>query len=269
MSNTIILKDNQAEQIDVYHYPDGQKSICLKLDQLDVKKPVHVKCRIRNFSELEVLIALVTALKRSDFYLERIDYIYLFGMRSDRAFKPGGSSYFKDVLLPILKSFGEKYTGIFCPHNKIILNLMNAALYRTNKEFVDIKNKVWIGGDSGALFIENTFNENNMEPKGLHFTKKRANGSIIVELDYDDLSALEKLTIPILIVDDLCDAGGTFLAEARYLREMGITAPLNLFVAHGLFTKELSPLLKLFDHIYCTNSYQDIDHPRVTQLKVI
>jgi len=89
-------------------------------------------------------------------------------------------------------------------------------------------------------------------------------------LNPKDLERLQLLkNIPILICDDLCDAGGTFIGEAKYLRENGISNPLNLFVGHGLFTKGLEPLLEHFEHIYCTNSYQDIDHPRVTQLKVI
>lgn len=57
-----------------------------------------------------------------------------------------------------------------------------------------------------------------------------------------------------LIVDDICDGGGTFLglAEASGL-EYG---RLDLYVSHGVFSKEaLSNLSKVFDYVYTTNSY--------------
>lgn len=47
----------------------------------------------------------------------------------------------------------------------------------------------------------------------------------------------------VLIVDDLCDGGMTFirLAERLYL---GAAAEVNLYVTHGIFSKGLEPLLK-------------------------
>jgi ribose-phosphate pyrophosphokinase len=83
------------------------------------------------------------------------------------------------------------------------------------------------------------------------------------------LSRIDK-SIPIILIDDLCDAGGTFIAAAKYLRdELKLQNELNLFVGHGLFTKGLDPLLEHFNKIICTNSYQNIEHPRVDQIKVI
>ena len=45
----------------------------------------------------------------------------------------------------------------------------------------------------------------------------------------------------ILIVDDICDAGGTFILLAKQLKEKG-AKEVNLFVTHGLFTKGLQVL---------------------------
>ncbi len=57
-----------------------------------------------------------------------------------------------------------------------------------------------------------------------------------------------------LIVDDICDGGGTFLglAEASGL-DYG---QLDLFVSHGVFSKEaLTNLGQKFGHVFTTNSY--------------
>lgn len=45
----------------------------------------------------------------------------------------------------------------------------------------------------------------------------------------------------VLIVDDLCDAGGTFISLAKTLYEAG-AKEVSLFVSHGLFTKGMKPL---------------------------
>lgn len=52
-----------------------------------------------------------------------------------------------------------------------------------------------------------------------------------------DLSMYEK----VLIVDDICDGGATFIKLAKLLKDMKIEN-IGLYVSHGLFTKGLNPL---------------------------
>lgn len=47
----------------------------------------------------------------------------------------------------------------------------------------------------------------------------------------------------ILIVDDICDGGATFIALTRVLHEMGALA-VGLFVSHGIFSKGVGPLFE-------------------------
>lgn len=47
----------------------------------------------------------------------------------------------------------------------------------------------------------------------------------------------------ILIVDDICDGGATFIILAEHLLKHNVKL-VNLFVSHGLFTKGLKPLFK-------------------------
>jgi ribose-phosphate pyrophosphokinase len=57
----------------------------------------------------------------------------------------------------------------------------------------------------------------------------------------------------LLIVDDLCDGGGTFLglAEATGLQK----ERLDLWVTHGIFSKGLDPLVGHFGTVHTTDSY--------------
>lgn len=57
---------------------------------------------------------------------------------------------------------------------------------------------------------------------------------------------------PAMIVDDLCDGGGTFLGIGSQLLR---TKPLGLYVTHGIFSRGLTNLRQIFDNIYTTDSY--------------
>jgi len=56
----------------------------------------------------------------------------------------------------------------------------------------------------------------------------------------------------VLVVDDLCDGGGTFVGLADVLDQAGFTA--DLYVTHGIFSRGTAPLLERFEHVYCTDS---------------
>lgn len=56
----------------------------------------------------------------------------------------------------------------------------------------------------------------------------------------------------VMIVDDICDGGGTFLGLAQVLREKGATK-VGLFVTHGIFSKGLEVFDGLIDQLYTVN----------------
>lgn len=66
-----------------------------------------------------------------------------------------------------------------------------------------------------------------------------------------------------LVVDDLCDAGGTFLGLSDAIARQGCTA--DLYVTHGLFTKGTDALLQVYNRVFCTDSTLG-DKPGVTVL---
>ena len=57
-----------------------------------------------------------------------------------------------------------------------------------------------------------------------------------------------------LLVDDICDGGGTFMGLYPALRDAGAVAA-SLYVTHGIFSKGVHDLLECFDHIYTSDSF--------------
>lgn len=87
--------------------------------------------------------------------------------------------------------------------------------------------------------------------------------------DRDTEGKLTKVNVPIslaaghgdkdmIIIDDICDGGATFINIAKRIKEYKYNNKIYLIVTHGIFSKGFEELSKYFDGIYCTNSYQDI-----------
>jgi ribose-phosphate pyrophosphokinase len=64
-----------------------------------------------------------------------------------------------------------------------------------------------------------------------------------------------------LVVDDICDGGGTFVGLAK---EAPFDVVLDLYVTHGLFTKGTDELMRNFGGLYCRFVYGD--RPRGVRL---
>lgn len=62
-------------------------------------------------------------------------------------------------------------------------------------------------------------------------------------------------SIPTIIIDDICDGGGTFIGIAK---ELNMPKELmGLYVTHGIFSRGFDELCSFFGKIITTNSYYD------------
>jgi len=66
----------------------------------------------------------------------------------------------------------------------------------------------------------------------------------------------------ILMVDDLCDGGRTFIELARLLRTR-TTGRVLLYVTHGIFSQGLEVFHRLIDQVYCPNVFPNVDFHRL------
>lgn len=61
----------------------------------------------------------------------------------------------------------------------------------------------------------------------------------------------------LIILDDICDGGRTFIELAKILKAKG-AQDLYLYITHGIFSNGLSCLKPHFKHIYCYHKLKDI-----------
>lgn len=59
----------------------------------------------------------------------------------------------------------------------------------------------------------------------------------------------------IIVLDDICDGGGTFIPLAQKLIDLYPNAKLDLFVTHGIFSKGTQNLKEHYSKLYCHNLF--------------
>lgn len=84
------------------------------------------------------------------------------------------------------------------------------------------------------------------------FATGQLSGFSCETLDADLLARAQRF----LIVDDICDGGGTFLGLAEELRSQGVGREnLGLWVTHGIFSQDVVKLSEKFSYIGTTDSH--------------
>lgn len=281
-TDQLIVKGYEEFHFKKIEYPDGQLQVELDLEYFkDRKIPIDIYARIKHIGHLELLMALISALHWADFMINEINFVYLFGMRSDRLFKPGQSHYFRDVIAPVINTMpGHK--KFLQPHGRSLRYIKSNewhpdyVFYSTAQ--VKAQQKTIIAGDRSAVNLCQQLAgfESNFKNSPYFNKIRKDDGTLVATLSKEVIADIkEGDNDTILIVDDMCDGGATFIAESEVLRTLFPDKQLHLFVIHGLFTKGLEHISDHFDRIFTTNSYQDFpqnpDDPlRVTdKLKVI
>lgn len=72
----------------------------------------------------------------------------------------------------------------------------------------------------------------------------------------------------VMIVDDICDGGRTFIEIAKELKKRNC-GQVYLAVTYGIFSNGFEELKKHFDAVFCTNLFKDVkEYPLVQQVDV-
>jgi len=271
----VILKYGKSPHLKITQYPDGQQNVTLDLEYFNNPKMlIDIYCTVRNWHEMELLLCTLAALNQADYLIHEINFAYIFGMRSDRIFELGMANYWRDVIVPILENIQKTYNTklkFLQEHGRSLYYLKEASTSYYHKLSFSLATKFAIAGDESAIEIIRWFEECWDKPENIaHFIKKRnTDGTIKLMLLERFISIIKESELPILIMDDICDGGATFIAESMILRDIFPDKKLELFVYHGIFSKGIDVVANNFDRIYMTNSYQEINHPKVKMIEVI
>jgi ribose-phosphate pyrophosphokinase len=246
-----------------FTFSGGEPHIKINPD-FDVKEEITITPRLNSFNDLGLLCLTVDALRRMDVKIINLFIPYFPAARQDRVMIKGEPLSVK-VYADIINAMQLEKVFVFDAHSEVTPALVNNCEVIPNHTFIQtviksIGNDVkLISPDGGALKKIYKVSEflggvDVVEcSKSRDVKTGRLSGFKVYE---DDLQGKD-----CLIVDDICDGGGTFVGLAEELKNKN-AGKLYLAVSHGIFNKGFE-VLDCFEKIFTTNSFKDFEDKRV------
>lgn len=262
------FSDKKEIEFQSFIFSGGEPHIKIKPD-FDVTETVTITHRINSFNDFGLLLLAVDALKRMDVKLINVFIPYFPAARQDRVMIAGEPLSVK-VYADILNSLKLNKITVFDAHSEVTSALLDNCEVIPNHDFIaqvlkKIGNNVkLISPDGGAL-------------KKIYKVSEYLGGIDVVECSKSRDVKTGKLSgfkvyddnlqgIDCLIVDDICDGGGTFIGLAEELKKKN-AGKLYLAVSHGIFNKGFESM-KAFEKIFTTDSFREFDEEIVEVLKL-
>jgi ribose-phosphate pyrophosphokinase len=264
------LGENNLIEYKSFLFAGGEPHIKIS-NNFDANLPVTITHRINSFNDLGLICITVDALKRMGVKEINLFIPYFPAARQDRVMIPGEPLSVK-VYADIINAVALTSVTVFDPHSEVTPALLNNCVTISNHEFIkqviakigaDVK---LISPDGGALKKIYKVSEFLGGAEVVECSKSRdvKTGKLSGFKVYsDDLAGAD-----CLIVDDICDGGGTFIGLAEALKAKN-AGKLYLAISHGIFSKGFDELGKYFEQIFTTDSIKEVDHEGVTQIKLM
>ena len=261
--------DGKEVEFENFIFSGGEPHIKIKSDLSKVES-ISITHRLNSFNDLGLLCVTVDALRRMDVKKINLFIPYFPAARQDRVMIPGEPLSVK-VYADIINAMQLEKVTVFDAHSEVTPALLNNCEVITNHKFIEkviknIGNDVkLISPDGGAL-------------KKIYKVSEFLGGIEVVECSKSRNVKTGKLTgfkvyaddlkgTPCLIVDDICDGGGTFLGLADELKNKN-AGDLYLAISHGIFNKGFDELNGKFKKIFTTDSFKEIENENVVQVNL-
>ena len=237
----------------VNSYPDGTQYVKITefSDQLEF--------RINSYSDLWILRQIKDVCDHNHQEVN-LHIGCLFDAQADRRFNSDESSGLK-LVCEFINLMNFKSVSVFHPHNPEVVEalldnveIIDNSLFINNVLFkIDFANTILFSTDAGGFKpLMKLANKLQWDGEVYAASKSRkyedGKSKLVQEIDRQDFGGKD-----ILIIDDLCVYGGTFIGLANMLRERNC-GKLYLAVSHMTVTTPNPLLFKSFDKVFITNS---------------
>jgi ribose-phosphate pyrophosphokinase len=258
----------ETSQYKAWKFPGGEvhvkfsESFIEELDNDYKDAYMHVHARIESSDDLMLLLLVLDTLAE-DWDSDVVVYLaYMPYAQADRRFARGESFSLRTVS-KMLNAMPFVSISMFDPHSDVAPALFDGVHVEPNNEFIKYvlaqlpKDTMLLSPDAGAY--KKIFKlASEIEFKGAiqccnKYRDSKGNLSIQVP-------NLQYHPGPVLIIDDICLGGKTFLTIADKLREGEYYGDLYLAVSHGIFSNGTEHLAKAFRMVFTTNSRYTGEH---------
>lgn len=241
-------------------YPDGTPVI--DWDQITFSDSRVMTIRSTELFHLVTGLWLSDALDERGWGVEVLVIPCLPGARQDRLSTEGDFLFTAKAVAGEINS--RKFDKVICfdPHSEVMPALIDRCQVVQIGEIWDLfprtvpEAEFIIAPDAGAMKRAGHIAELMGLPLVHGWKKRDPKTNKLSGFGIEDL--MDVLTVGQrnkgLIIDDICDGGGTFIGLGKLIKERYPIVELDLYVSHGFFLKGMEPLMQVFNHCYTTNS---------------
>lgn len=234
-----------------FTFPDGQPHFKLETYEQDFEE-VTIETAIKSTDQLFMVLLCADVLRQHGYSRINLDIRYLLAARMDRAID-WSQPCTLSVVARLINGAGFTRVRILDAHSETATRLIRNSTNILPWDVVDqvrttIGPHIVIAPDKGAV---NRVSKLVMSRIVCCSKKRDIETGTLSGFEVSDQSYVKNNHV--LIVDDICDGGGTFVGLASELRKAGAKT-VNLFVTHGIFSKGLEALYNI-DKVFTTDSY--------------
>lgn len=249
-------------------FPDGEKQLVLLGDFLKYTKEryTNILTRISSIEDLFILNQAIDIFSRYGMRLN-VFITYLLGQRNDRVMS-FGTAVNLDVVLKMLRDKDSMKLTLIEPHNIDAIfqsNFLVDENYSTTliilkKHFTE-KDVILVFPDKGAIDRYDNYYGNIGFWEKIVCNKQRIerfDGKTYISLELVNVNNINlDNNKPFVVIDDLCDGGGTFIKVAEELNKKYKDRKKYLIVTHAVNKEGIYNVSKYYDKVYITDSYCD------------
>lgn len=272
---TIAVKDyfNESRILKTESFKFSAGEVNVKVTDF-LPRDVEIIMDFKGSDDIIELLMVTDAMRRQnpqvDLYLTMP---YMPFARQDRVMVPGEALSLK-VFADLINSQGYAKVTIWDAHSDVapalLNNCVNIPLYNLVNagDYFDLTTTVIVSPDAGA------------EKKIFNFANKFGFNKVVTASKVRDVSTgqITETTIgkfpmfltpsKILIVDDICDGGRTFIELAKALRKVS-GGSINLLVTHGIFSKGIEVFDGIIDKVLVVNNINGVVSSSKTEVITI
>ena len=250
--------------IESFNFPAGETHV--RLPSTDINEFVKIEAQLICSDDVMQLLLTVDALRRikSDVKIN-LHIPYFPYARQDRVCNFGEALSVK-VMANLINSLNCDRVTIVDPHSDVTPALLNNCSVITQSEVIvnsflydRIIKQNWalISPDAGANKkihqLAEKLSSKNFQPDIFYGAKVRdTQTGKITSTKFTGNVKNRK----VLIVDDICDGGRTFIELGKILQKQQAQS-IYLYVTHGIFSQGLDILKLYFDQIYCYHNFSN------------
>jgi ribose-phosphate pyrophosphokinase len=239
------------------NFPAGE--VFIKIDTpISKEDDVTIIANPTSSNDVMILLMANDAIRRMGVSRVSLFIPYVPYGRQDRVVRYG-ESFSMEVFACLINSCCFDEVVIADPHSEVTTHLLNNVKTLDLTLFYEVAaarliKEIGVTGviapDTGATNRARLAASAMGIPLVAHGEKKRYNdGSITITLSESNIPK------SVVIVDDICDGGKTFIELSKVLREDYGVEKIGLVVTHGIFSKGISVVLDEIDYVI---SYNDI-----------